>query len=385
MISKVFILGNHIQALGLVRQVNKLKIPVYLFIQSHASLAKYSNSVKKTYFFKSTSQLLEKIHSLSGDSRETLLFPTNDEMVYFLRNNYNLLSKSFYVGIPIPDIVDIFYNKRFTYKFAENHKIPYPKSWFPESLDDIISIGRTLEYPVILKPAVMYLFHKTFGKKAIKCVNVEDLIEKARCISHEMPISDIIIQEFIDGGAKNLYSYGTYSFDGKPVAALMANRIRQNPMDFGNSTTFAITCNVPEIKKYAEKILGLLHYSGLAEIEFMYDEKISQFKFLEVNTRAWKWHTISNPLGFSFLGELINHENKTDMKGTLNFNNKVAWVDRFTDFSVVAKEIIKREMTLPEVLNSYKIRKEYAVWSKKDIIPFFMYLILSPYLYFKRY
>ena len=151
-------------------------------------------------------------------------------------------------------------------------------------------------------------------------------------------------------------------------------------------------------------------YSGVGEVEWMWDAKAQQYKFLEINTRAWKWHTISNQLGFSFIGALIdefngisnfkfqnsNLDNEFQVSnlddGISNFKyqvsnleKKVAWVERLTDWTVIAKEILHGRMGLKEVVKSYKIKHESAVWSWKDPLPAIMYVLLSPILYIKRH
>ena len=230
----------------------------------------------------------------------------------------------------------------------------------------------------------MYSFHQLFGKKAFRCDDKKELLARCIDISEKIPVSSIIIQEFLSGGAKCLYSFGAFAVDGEPKAWVTANRIRQNPMDFGNSTTFAVTCQVPELEKIARKILKETRYTGLAEVEFMYDEPSKTFKFLEINTRAWKWHSISTGLGFGFLSEMVKFLNgqKGDFKES---GTSVAWVERLTDFTIIAKETLKGKMNLFKAIRSYRQKKVSAVWSWKDPLPGIMYLILSPILFIKRY
>lgn len=385
MITKVYILGNHIQALGIARQIHNYGADAILFTDSKYSITRYSKAIKQSFIFKNEEDLLFKITKLAGDEKDILLFPTNDHLVGFLCRNYKLLSERFYVGIPEPATVDIFADKRNTYRFSVKHNIPAPESFFPESLEDVEDISKKTKFPMIIKPAIMHSFHSTFGKKAYKCNNREELLEKTTLIAKKFPVNQLIIQEFLDGGARSLYSYGTFAVKGKSIASLMANRIRQNPMDFGNSTTYAITCNIPQIREQAEKILTLTNYFGLAEVEFMYDKKDGQYKFLEINTRAWKWHTISNGLGFSFIGKILDFFNYNDTTEIKNYNQVTGWIERLTDTTVVIKEILRGNNLLKETVQSYKIPKVYAVWSSDDILPFFMYLFLSPILYFKRH
>lgn len=383
MIENIVIFGGHIQALGLARQAKAEGMKVYLIVPDRWSVAKHSNTVDHTYICRSDEEILITLESFKN--RNTLLFPTSDDYVEFLSQHYSILSQSFKIGIPSQKCIELFSNKRNTYKFCEENNIPHPSSKYPESLEDVISISTQIEYPAVVKPAVMYSFHKLMGKKAFLCQDKEELISTCTNIEQKgYPINNLVIQEFLDGGAANLYSFGVYTKDGEPKAWIQANRIRQNPMDFGNSTTFAVTCNVPEITAASRRILKLTNYSGLAEIEFMYDKKSNQYKFLEINTRAWKWHSISENFGFGFLAEMIRDINNLPSQFQESAEKK-AWVERLTDFAIIFRESIMGKMNLAFAIHSYKYSKKSAVLSIKDPLPLFTYFLMSLVLFFKRY
>lgn len=382
MIKRVGIIGGHIQALGLARQVKSMGISVVLFVEDNMSVARFSRAVDKSVVFGTIDNLLDSL--IPYQDTETLLFPTADQYVEFLANNQKTLSGHFALGIPHKEIVELFGDKRNTYKFASKIGVPHPKSWYPDSIDDVEKIAQEAIFPLVIKPAVMYSFHGLFGKKAFRCDDKESLIAKCEAISKKTPLSSLIIQEFLSGGAKSLYSFGAFAVDGEPKAWIMVNRIRQNPMDFGNSTTFAVTCQIPELEESARKILGETRYTGLAEVEFMYDEPTKRFKFLEVNTRAWKWHSISNGLDFGFLSEMIKYMNH--QAGDFKLSTKqMAWVERLTDFAIIIKESAKGRMNLWKSLNTYRQNKVSAVWSWNDPMPALVYIVLSPILFIKRY
>ena len=82
------------------------------------------------------------------------------------------------------------------------------------------------------------------------------------------------------------------SIEGKIIRTITANRSRQHPIDFGNATTFAITCNEPKLIEIAKRIMSETKYTGLCEIEFKKDQKSGNYMFLEVNSRTWKWHSL---------------------------------------------------------------------------------------------
>lgn len=385
MINRVVIIGGHIQALGLSRQVAQQNLEVVLLLDTSLAVARFSKYVKKYYVYHNTDELLQQINQLRLPNQATLLFPTNDEAVEFLANHYEKLKTHYAMGIPNPQIVALFNNKRNAYQYVTSQGIPCPQCWYPNAMDDVEQLSSVLEYPVVVKPAVMYSFHTTFGKKAYRCDNADELLSVFQRIhAADYPIDTILIQEFLSGGPKYLYSYGVFAVDGESKASLMANRVRQNPMDFGNSTTFAITCDIPQIEEQSKKLLQMVQYFGLGEVEWMYDSVSDTYKFLEINTRAWKWHTISNQLGFSFIGAMIDYYNGATSELPVA-KQPVAWVERLTDWTVIVKELLHGRMNWRDVRKTYNIHKENAVWQWGDPMPGIMYVILSPILYIKRH
>lgn len=386
MIKRVVIFGGHIQALGLARQVAAKGREVVLLVEDGYQIARYSRAVSKTVIC-SIDEWKAKIEEFELPNRGTLLFPTNDEAVEWLCGHYEEYKERFALGVPEPEVIALFNNKRTAYQYAKN-RVPCPECWYPDTMTEVEALSGSLPYPVVVKPAIMYSFHATFGKKAFRCDNAEQLMNVYHRIANaDYPLESILIQEFLSGGPKHLYSYGVMSVDGKPLVSIQANRIRQNPMDFGNSTTFAVTCNIPVIEAQSVSLLEETKYFGLGEVEWMWDEKAHKYKFLEINTRAWKWHTLSNMLDFSFIGTMIDwfdgvvtHEGVKELR-----SERVAWVERLTDWAVIAKEMLHGRMKLLDVMRSYKIPHESAVWSWSDPLPGIMYILLSPILYVKRH
>ena len=353
MVSTVIILGEHIQALGLTRQAHSLGLMVFLAVRNWCSVARFSNSVDRTFYYSDDDSLTRIL--LDHRDINALLLPTSDDLIEYLDNNRNVLEPFFIIGIPSKECIRLFANKRNTYRFCEKEGIPHPKSYYPNSLEEAASIAEVIQFPVIIKPAVMYRFHALTKKKAILCHDKDELIRNLKALNDR-----ITVQE------------------------LLANRIRQNPMDFGNSTTFAISCDIPDIEQSAQKILRLTNYTGLAEVEFMYDANSKTYKFLEINTRAWKWHSISNGSGFGFFSEMLRYHNGCPSEFQTN-TKTIAWVEVLTDSFIILKEVIKGKMSFKKALASYRIPKTRAVWDKRDPVPAIMYLLLSPILFFKRH
>jgi predicted ATP-grasp superfamily ATP-dependent carboligase len=384
MIKNVIILDNHLQGLGVSRICNKLGLEVYLYNHSRFCVTRHSNTCRYFSKYKDENELIDLLKAFKTNSKDTILMPTNDKMVGFIRNNHQYLYDKFYLSLPNPEVIDIGYNKIKTYKLCQKLDIPIPESYFPENLSDLESLCNQLEYPVILKPAVMHSFYSTFGVKVFKCNNKQELINNYKKTIEFIPPNEVIIQEFLTGGAPSLFSFGSFCSGDTVWGGFSANRIRQKPMDFGISTTYAKTVNIPELKEYATKFLVNMGYFGLSEVEFMYDEKCNKFKLLEINPRTWKWHSITNKIGINLIGQMVDYLNQKEIKQIFSTVENVAWVERLTDTFVVINEILKGRMKYSEYKQSMRLEKEYAAFSQKDLLPSIMYILYSPYFLFKR-
>ena len=176
MIKKVILLGGHIQALGLAREIYDLKIPVLLFIEDGFSVARYSKCVNQVVVYGSIDKLFDAINVYSDT--DCMLFPTADNYINWIDDNRNRLENHFFLGLPSHENVARFAEKINTYSYAEEHNIPHPFTLHPNNMSEIVEISETIDYPIVVKPSIMYDFHELFGKKAFRCDSKEELIKK---------------------------------------------------------------------------------------------------------------------------------------------------------------------------------------------------------------
>ncbi len=386
MIKRVFILGDHVQGLGVIRICKKLGVKTVLFNSERASIARFSKYLDVFIYYKDDNELLSQLVKRMC-SIETLIIPTNDTLVKLVSDNRELL-KEYKFNLPSHNTTMLCFDKVLTYKKAEELGIPFPKSYYPESIEDLVKIIPDIRFPVIIKPAVMTTFLKYTGKKALLCNSIDELTENYELSLKAVPAKEIIIQEFLPGGPKNLYSYGSFFAEGKSWASFIANRCRQRPFTFGRATTYAVSVVNKEIDALAEKLLAEIDYFGVSETEFMYDEITKEFKLLEINPRTWKWHSMANIIGISPLESLIKYlNNDPNLILQRNEREDLAWIERMIDTFIVLKELSKgnkSRIKLKDYLMSLNKKKEYAVWSWKDPLPAIMYALLTPYLKYKR-
>jgi D-aspartate ligase len=379
------VIGGDFQALGVIRSLSEHDIPVFL-VEHEWSISRYSRYVQGrtiNNLMLSNDSFADYLIELAStrDLTGWVLYPNNDETVKLLSLNRDRLASHYRNPVPPWETVRKFYIKRIAYEIAERLPIPIPRMYRGENIDDLL--GQDVKFPVVLKPGFKENFYAATKKKAVKVNDRESLIKEYKSMSQYIISSEIVVQELITGGPKNLYSYAAF-FDGeRVVAGMSARRSRQHPMDFGKATTFAESVSIPELKIMATKILKAIGYYGLAEVEFMKDEKDGQLKFLEINGRPWGWHTLAKASGVNLPFMLFQHmtggsiEAKEPREG-------VKWVRLMTDIPTVLKELLAGRMSVGEYLKSLRGKKEFAVFSLKDPIPFFMEYAMLPYLWRRR-
>ncbi len=379
------ILGGDFQGLGIIRCLQEYNIPVFV-IDYEFGIAKFSRYVKRSVsdsrlldqkFFTEYLVNLAKEHNLQG----WVLYATKDEMLKIISQNLVELKKWFRVPLPGWEVVQKFYFKEQACDIANKLAIPIPRIYQHNSINDLLN--QDLQYPLVLKPSYKEKYYPITKKKAIRVDNKEQLINEYKAMNLIIDSSEIIVQEMIEGGTKNLFSYATY-FDGeKKLGGMTAVRLRQHPMDFGHATTYAVSVHKPELYELGDRILKAIGYFGIAEVEFMWDERERVYKFIEINGRFWGWHTLAREAGINFPYILYSHMIGKKIEAPEAIIG-VKWIRLLTDIPTVFGEIFKGKLSMKDYFISLKGQKRFAVFSLDDPLPFFVEVILIPYLWFKR-
>jgi len=385
----VIVIGDHVQALGIIRSLGKRNIPVYLLHDKNLCIGRFSCYSKRYIKTPNPSNKQEFVDFLiklaNGEQIEGwILMPTHDVAVYSLSKHKETLEEYYRVSTPSWDIVKLAYNKKLTYQIAEKNRIPIPKTIYPENLDEVHEIASDVDFPVIIKPAIVDHFYNKTKTKVFKVNTKDELIQAYIKASHIIDTSEIMIQEVIPGGPDNLYSFCSFFKNGKVMRMCMGKRSRQRPMDFGSASTFVESVYVPELIELGTNLLKAMNYYGLSEVEFKKDSRDGKFKLLEVNARTWLWHSLAIRCGVDFPYLLYKDMIGEEITPSTSFRENVKFVHIYTDLGVVAKEVLKRNMRLRDYLSSLKGEKEFAVLSLDDPLPFIAESLILPYLWIVR-
>ena len=379
------ITGGDFQGLGVLRTLAEKNIPIIVLDSEHC-ISKYSRFKKKYIKSPHPSESETYLNFLVNLAKREkiqgwVIFPNSDEAVYVLSKYKDVLKEFYRIPTPNWEVTQNVYNKEKTYQIAEKYGIPIPRTYYPESLSELLELN--LQFPVVIKPSIRSHFYNKTQIKAFRINSKDELIKTYEWVCSIIDPSEVLVQDFIPGGPKNLYSFCPFFKDGKVIISIMGRRTRQHPMDFGHASTYVELVNVPEIRSIGERFLRLIDFYGIAEVEFMRDPRDEKYKLLEVNPRVWGWHTLAIGAGVDFpyllYQDMIGEQLEIGLR-----SNHLRWVRLTTDIPTVFLEIVKGNIKVGDYITSMRGKKTDAVLSLKDPLPFLAEVVLIPYLWAKK-
>lgn len=383
----VLLIGGDFQAVGVLRALAAEKIPCFL-LAAERGIAVHSRHARRQvrkYDLLDDPQAVAFLKQLAKSEglQGWVVFCVNDETIEFLAKNHAELSETFVLSVPPWEIARNFYEKDRAYALAESCGIPIPRQYNAESVE--IIIDDKPDYPLVLKPAFKKNYYDKTHNKAILVRNETELRREYSAMRSLIPASQIVVQEMIEGGTRNLFSYATL-FDGERiVSGLAAARLRQHPMDFGHATTYAEHRENAELEQLATRFLRALKYKGVAEVEFMLDEKSGKYKFIEMNGRFWGWHVLTQVAGLNFPADLYRLMLGQEVKWPKPTVRNARWMRMITDVPTVLREVYRGRMSVRrDYWPTLAAKKGFAVWSWTDPMPSLVEVAMAPYLWLKK-
>jgi predicted ATP-grasp superfamily ATP-dependent carboligase len=311
-------------------------------------------------------------HKLDG----WVLIPTSDESAALLAKFHSALSFRYRVSTPTWEILRWAYDKRLSYQLAAQVQVDHPLTMVPASEADV-ETGEC-SFPVILKPAAHVPVNRFTADKAWPAANRKELLARYREARKYIPPELILVQERIPGGGEFQFSYAALCRDGEPIASLTARRTRQYPIDFGYSSSFVETLNIPEIVPPSRRLLAAIRYTGLVEIEYKLDARSGAYKLLDINPRLWTWSPLGARAGIDF--PYLLWRMMTDMPVPSRPGRAgVRWMRMSTDFPAAIHEMLRGRLTLGAYLRSFHGPIQFALMAADDPLPGLLDLPLFAY------
>ena len=296
------IIGGDYQGLGIMRSLGRRGIPCFVIDDEH-SIGRYSRYCAGYERVSGIEDEETLVRSLLGAAtrhnlRGWVLFPTRDETVAALSRNREQLERSYRVPTPRWPVVEVAWDKRRTYAAASDAGVPVPRTWYPRTEEDLEEVPSGMA--VAVKPAIKEHFVSVTKVKAWRADTPDELRDLFRRASAIVGPGEVMVQEMVPGNGNTQYAYCVFFKDGQSVGSMTAARKRQHPPEFGKSSTFVETVELPELEQLSTRLLSAIRYEGLAELEYKFDERDGSYKLLDFNARTWGYHSLGPAAGVDF-------------------------------------------------------------------------------------
>jgi len=172
---------QHHGALGAVRSLGRLGVPMYGVHPTHRPVGSFSKYCRKVFALDldgyPAEESVDRLRSIASGMRSTpLLIATNDESALFVARHAPHLQDRFVFPANAIEVVWSLYNKKSMYLLAKRLSIPTPETVFPESLKDVLEFGERVEFPVMLKASDNIRTSTRAGKKMVIARSKDELI-----------------------------------------------------------------------------------------------------------------------------------------------------------------------------------------------------------------
>ena len=376
--------GGCYQGLGIVRSLGRRGIPICV-IDDERSIARFS---RYTHFSLRVDDLRSEQATVDAvrDAGRRLgldgwvLYPTREEMVAAFSRHRSLLAEQFRVPTPEWETVRWAWDKRNTYRLADDLGIPTPSTWYIRDVAELEEVDR---FPVAIKPAIKEHFIYATKAKAWRADTRRELVERYERAAALVPAGEVMVQEFVPGDGRHQFAYCAFFKDGVPMGSMVARRWRQHPPEFGRASTYAETHELPLLERCSERFLRAIEYYGLVELEYKLDPRDGRYKLLDVNPRTWGYHTLGPRAGVDFAYMLFADQLGRHVDPA-RARPGIRWVRLVTDLPIGALEIFGGRLGWRAYLRTLRTAHTESVFSRDDPLPGLVELALVPYLSVKR-
>lgn len=379
------VLGGCFQGLGIVRSLGAQGVPICI-IDDELSISRVSRYATHAVQVPDLRDERRTIDSVLEVGRRLglegwVLYPTRDEIVAALSRYRPELTPYFRVPTPGWQAIQWAWDKRNTYRLAQELEIPAPRTWYPRDLEELEALGD--ELPLAIKPAIKEHFIYATKAKAWRADTLAELRKRFRQASTLVEPGEVMVQELIPGDGRQQFAYGAFFKHGQALGSMVVRRRRQHPPEFGRASTFVETVDLPLLETYSQRFLSAIDYYGLVELEYKLDPRDGRYKLLDFNARTWGYHTLGQRAGVDFPYLLYADQLGIPVE-PCRARVGVRWIRLVTDVPTAVYKLFKGQLDWRAYWQSLKGIHIESVFSRKDPLPGLFELMLVPYLYVKK-
>jgi protein-tyrosine-phosphatase/predicted ATP-grasp superfamily ATP-dependent carboligase len=282
---KVLVLGHDTCAfLAVIRSLGRGGVEVHVAWHDPDGPASQSRYIRKAHLLPSWKHPVviwkPSLQRLLVAEKFDLVLPCIDPIIMALHQHRNEFEQHGRIYLLSDTAFEVTFDKFKTADLARSLEIPVAHEVIVRSATEIDRIRAQFELPVVLKPKA------SFGQGDVE----RQMVRKAYCweamerhVEEMCSRGPVSVQENFIGrgvGVELLMN------NGEMLMAFQHVRLHEPMHGGGSSYRMSVPLN-PDLVNAAVRILGHLHYTGVAMVEFKMNPETGRWLLIEINGRFW--------------------------------------------------------------------------------------------------
>ena len=358
-----------INALATVRSLGRRGVRSHVVaLQASAQIASLSRYCAKETRVPDLDALYDALRALPVNPwRPVLLFIDNDKMMKALAPHAAELQRRFRVVEPLAQATQ-FMDKTFQLQAAADAGIAVPRTWLPESWEDIAAIAAQTGEPLLAKPSpARFPVGVNPSFKAIVAPSARELERQLRSLVGSP--ADVLVQEYIDGDDSCHFGSVSYRARSRNACFVVSTRkVRQTTLEAGIVAVGRLV-DAPEVRQMTLRLVEQIDYRGVIHVEFKRSPRDGKYYFIEWNARPPYFHSIGWKAAFdgAYLA-YCDHVAPDNLDAVrLRHDSGHYWINLHEDLKRLVKS--PRLVFRPSTWRPYLQAKEWAVFALDDPRP----------------
>jgi len=369
--------------LGIARSLGEIGVPV-IGLSAHPGVygeyTRYARTISCPDSRSEPEKLLEFLLKLGREmDHRAVMFPTRDDDVVFLDHYRAELSRYFELVVAESPVLKASLDKWETYLWAQRAGVATPQAWLVEGPEQLQRILPEVSFPCVLKPVASYHWRKgnnwamVGGRKAVAISSREELLAEYESIARADQRA--LLQEMIAGEDNCLLITACYLDRGSNlVAAFHIRKLVQSPPGFGTGIIVQ-AADFPELLAPTIRLLKEMRFTGIAEVEYKWDNARRQYQLIEINPRPWDQHRLGMACGVNLVYLTYCEHAGLPIPSFQHKPSRQKWIAEDAFLTSALELLWRRDPRIRSLFQQARGERCYAIWSRKDPMPSIIFLI----------
>lgn len=286
-----------------------------------------------------------------------VLYVDNDPMLKALAPHAEELGRRFALVDPLADAPRLT-DKAYQMRIARQAGVAVPRSWFPRSWDELLSLRSTKR--LIAKPV-----GSRMEFKALVAPTAAHLAAALR--GHAAVPAEVVVQEFVEGDDAQIYAALCYRARSRDQCfVLSARKLRQTRPGAGVMAVGQVV-DAPQVRDMTRRLAKAADARGAFCTEFKLDARDGRYYFIEWNPRPAYFQSIGWRAGFDLAWIAYCDRADPDRLAAMQtfFSGEHYWINLHGDLLNLS-QLPRRSAA---AWRPYLGCKEWAVFASDDLAP----------------